>query len=154
MALIISATALITHAAHAHDYKQGAISIAHPWARQTAPSQKVGGSFMTISNSAKSGDKLLSATSSIAEKVEIHTMTMENGVMKMRPVSGGLDVPAGGRLELKPGSYHIMFIGLKAPLKLGEMLPLTLHFQHAGKAQVKIKVEPINYGSEGGHDHH
>lgn len=154
LSAILISTAFAPTSIAAHEYKKADLSISHPWTRQTAPAQKTGGGFMVITNKGANADRLLSVSSTAAGKVEIHTMEMTGGVMKMRPVSGGLSIPAKGRLELKPGGHHIMFIGLKAPFKLGEMIPLTLHFEQAGAVPVQVKVEPINHGTGGGHDHH
>jgi copper(I)-binding protein len=150
----IALAALVASAVAANDYRAGNLSIAHPWTRQTAPGQSVGGGFMTITNSGSRADRLISATSPASDRVEIHTMSMDGGVMRMRPVSGGLAVPASGRLELKPGGYHIMLIGLKAPLELGKTIPLTLRFERAGPVQVQVKVEAVTYGMGGDHDAH
>jgi len=146
--------AVVAPAVAAQDYRVGSLSIAHPWTRQTAPGQSVGGGFMTITNNGSRADRLISATSPSSDRVEIHTMLMDGGVMRMRPVSDGLAVPANGRLELKPGGYHIMLIGLKAPLELGKTIPLTLRFERAGAVQVQVKVEAVTYGAGGDHDGH
>ncbi len=139
--------------ASATSFEVGDLSIAHPWTRQTAPGQSNGGGFMTITNSGKIADRLIGGSSPAAGKVEIHTMTMDGGVMRMRPVKDGLAVPAGGKLALKPGGYHVMLIGLKAPLERGKLVPLTLKFEKAGTTTINLKVESINYGMEGsGHD--
>lgn len=153
----VAATAALalSTAAAAHDFTIGKLSIAHPWTRQTAPGQANGGGFMVIAN--RGGlDRLVAASSPAAAKVEIHTMTMEGGIMRMRPVPAGLTIPAGGKLELKPGGYHIMLIGLRAPLKLGAMVPLTLRFEKAGSKTVQLKVEAVTYGTgtDDAHKHH
>lgn len=126
----------------AHSYKAAGLAIGHPWSRETAPGQSVGGGFLTVANPGKTDDRLIAVASPIAAQVQLHTMTMDGGVMRMREVTGGLTVPAGGTLELKPGGYHIMFIGLKKPLKAGERVPATLTFQRAGKVQVAFAVQP------------
>jgi copper(I)-binding protein len=130
----------------AQDYKLGTLTVTRAWTRQTAPSQSVGGGFLTVANGGKAADRLVAATSPASARVELHTMSMEGGVMRMRQVTGGLDVPAGGRLELKPGGYHLMLIGLKKPLVRGTTVPVTLQFQRAGKVTVQLKVESISYG--------
>lgn len=121
----------------------GSLSINGAWSRETAPGQSVGGAFMTISNGGRNDDRLLSGASPVAAEVQLHTMTMDGGVMRMRQVQGGLEVPAHGMLELKPGALHIMFIGLKHPLRKGERVPLTLSFQRAGRVTVQVVVQPI-----------
>lgn len=130
----------------AQDARLGTLSITHSWTRQTAPGQSVGGGFMTIANRGKAADRLVAASSPASTRVELHTMSMEGGVMRMRQVTGGLDVPAGGKLELKPGAYHLMLIGLKKPLVRGTTVPVTLQFQRAGKVTVQLRVESISYG--------
>lgn len=143
----LGALTLFASAALAHNYKVGSLSIVHPWSRETAVGQKVGGGFMTIINNGNDEDRLLSGASPVAAEVQLHTMTMDGGIMRMRQVEGGIAVPAKGTLELKPGGYHIMFIGLKRPLKQGERVPVTLRFQHAGKVAVQFAVQPV--GSTG-----
>ncbi|HZF46967.1 MAG TPA: copper chaperone PCu(A)C [Sphingomonadaceae bacterium] len=141
------AIGLIASAALAHGYKAGNLSIEHPWSRETAPCQTSGGGFMTVLNNGAQPDKLLSATSPVAAEVQLHSSSVEGGVMRMRHVEGGIAIPAKGRLELKPGSYHIMFIGLKQPLRKGKQVPVSLKFQRAGKVDVKFAVQSI--GSNG-----
>ncbi|GHD04009.1 copper chaperone PCu(A)C [Novosphingobium pokkalii] len=126
----------------AHSYQVSGLAIGHPWSRETAPGQSVGGGFLTVTNRGKTDDRLIAVTSPVAAQVQLHTMTMDGGVMRMREVTGGLAVPAGGTLELKPGGYHIMFIGLKKSLKAGERVPATLTFQRAGTVQVAFAVQP------------
>jgi Uncharacterized protein conserved in bacteria len=138
----------------AQTIRKNDLAISSPWTRQTAPGQSVGGGFMTIANGGKSADKLVSASSPAARKVEIHSMTMDGRIMRMRAVPDGLPIPAAGVLELKPGGFHIMLIGLKAPLALGKSVPLTLRFAKAGTVTVQLKVEPVTHGMGGGHDGH
>lgn len=115
-----------------------AAAIESPWVRPTAPGAKVGGAFMTLVGGAQA-DRVVGASSPAAAVVELHTHIMEGGVAKMRAVPA-IDVPAGGRVELKPGGLHLMLINLKAPLKAGESIPLTLRFEKAGAIEVKVPV--------------
>lgn len=115
-----------------------AAEIESPWVRPTAPGAKVGGAFMTLIGSAQA-DRMVGASSPAAAVVELHTHLMEGGVAKMRAVPA-IDLPAGGRVELKPGGMHLMLINLKAPLKAGETIPLTLRFEKAGAIEVKVPV--------------
>lgn len=138
----------------AHEFTLGSLQIAHPWTRQTAPGQSNGGGFLIVTNKGRSDDRLVGVASPAAARTELHNMTMEGGVMRMRPVTGGLPIPAGGMLTLAPGGYHVMLIGLKAPLALGTMVPLTLRFEKAGAITVQLKVEPIGFTGEASHDHH
>lgn len=134
-----AALAFATLAAQAHEFKAGAITIGHPYARATAAGQPTGGGFMKFVN-AGGNDKLLSASAEVSKTVELHEMKMEGDVMKMRQVEG-IELQAGKTVELKPGGYHVMFIGLKAPLKAGERFPMKLKFEKAGDVTVEVKVE-------------
>ena len=128
------------------------ISIAMPWTRATAPGAAVGGGFVTIRNNAKTADRLVSASSPVAAGTELHQMAMVGDVMKMREVKG-IEVPAGGVLELKPDGYHLMFINLKAPLKQGDKVPVTLKFEKAGEVKIELAVESLGAGAAGAHSH-
>lgn len=145
--------ALSPAAAHAHDFASGALAIGHPWMRETAQGQSAAGGFMTIANSGGTGDRLTGGSTPIAREVQIHATRMDGGVMRMRWLEDGLPVPAGKTVALRPGSVHIMFIGLKRPLKRGEMIPVTLAFARAGKVAVRFKVKAVTFGGPG-HDRH
>ena len=140
-------------AAIAHSFTSGALKIGHPWSRETAKGQSAGGGFLTITNDGKTPDRLAGGTTDIAKQVQVHTMTMDGGVMRMRQLKDGLAIPAGSVVALKPGSFHMMFIGLKRPLQRGELVPVTLHFAKAGKVAVQFKVEAVTYGGPS-HDKH
>jgi copper(I)-binding protein len=140
--------------AAAKDTMAGNMHIVKPWARATAPTAQVGGGFMGLMNMGKTDDALLAVKASVSEKVELHTHSMDGGVMKMREVAR-IDVPAGKTVELKPGSFHVMFINLKAPLKKGDTIPVTLVFEKAGEVKVDMAVDAM--GAGGGmsdHKHH
>ena len=139
----MAAMAALSTAALAQAGQSGGLAVQHAWSRETAAGQSVGGGFMTITNSAATADRLLSGTSPVAAEVQLHTMSMDGGIMRMRRVEGGIAVPAKGTLELKPGSYHIMFMGLKRPLRKGERFPVTLRFQRAGNVTVQVSVLPV-----------
>lgn len=141
---------------------QAEVSVTSPFSRASAPTAKAGAAFLTLNIDAGS-DKLLGGSSPVAEKVELHTHLMDNGIAKMRPVEGGIAVTAGTPTELKPGGLHIMLIGLKAPLKQGESFPLTLNFEKAGTVTVSVPVQgpgakaPMadhaGHGEHSGHQH-
>jgi len=118
------------------------LRIEAPWARETAAGQRDGGGFMTIVNDG-AADQLVGASSPASSEVQIHTVQIENGVMKMRELPGGIAVPAAGRVELKPGSLHIMFIKLNQPLKAGEQVPVTLKFRSGGEKTVRLEVRSV-----------
>lgn len=118
------------------------ISVSKPWSRATPGGATVGVAYGVIENKGKDADKLVSAQSPVAETVEIHTHTHEDGVMKMRKVDG-VDVAAGATVTLAPGGLHIMLIGLKAPLKAGETVPLVWNFEKAGAVNADAAVMAI-----------
>lgn len=134
----------------AHEFKVGDLEIEHPWSRATPMGAKVAGGYFTIINKGSAPDRLLSIASDISDKAELHEMGVKDGVMTMRPVSGGLEVPAGGKVALAPGGYHLMFIGLKRQPKQGEKFAATLTFEKAGTVNVEFAVE----GMGGGMDDH
>lgn len=127
-----------------------AVAIESPWVRPTAPGAKVGGAFMTLVGGAEA-DRVVSGSSPVAAAVELHTHVMDGEIAKMRPVPG-IDVPAGGRVELKPGGLHLMLINLKAPLKVGETIPLKLRFEKAGEIEVKVPVTAQGPDTTSGQD--
>ncbi len=131
--------ALATLPAHAHESKIGAITIDHPYARATGAGQATGGGYMKLVNGG-AADRLVSLSADVAKTVELHEMKMEGDVMKMRQVAG-IPLAAGQTVELKPGGYHVMFVGLKAPLKAGDSFPMKLRFEKAGEVTVDVKIE-------------
>ncbi|MGE0667944.1 MAG: copper chaperone PCu(A)C [Sphingomonadales bacterium] len=157
-------------AQHDHVVKAGSLEIVHPWSRATPGGAKVAGGYVTVVNKGTAPDRLVgAAAASIAASAEIHETSMTDGVMRMKPAAG-IAVPAGGTLGLKPGSYHIMFMGLKRPLKQGETFAGSLTFEKAGQVDVQFTVEalgaaapamsgsaapqaPMDHGAMG-HDHH
>jgi copper(I)-binding protein len=103
---------------------------------------------MRIKNSGSTPDRLVSGLSDVASKFELHEMKMEHGVARMRPVKDGLEIKPGETVELKPGSFHVMFVGLKKPLSAGDHFKATLVFEKAGS--VNVDYEVLAMGSEPG----
>ena len=130
-------------AAGAHDYKLGTLEIEHPYARATPPNAPVSGGYMTIRNTGAEADRLMTGAADFAERVEIHEMAMDGDVMKMRQLADGLEIPAGGEVVLKPGGYHVMFIGIDSQLKDGEIRKATVTFEKAGTIELEFQVEDI-----------
>ncbi|WP_047395861.1 copper chaperone PCu(A)C [Chitinibacter sp. ZOR0017] len=126
----------------AHEYRAGELEIKHPWARETVATATTDGVFMVIHSAAD--DQLLSASTPIASKTELHEMRMNNGVMQMRQIET-LPLPKGSVTKLIPGSFHLMLFGVQQPLKAGSRFPLTLNFAKAGSVKVDIKVEDAQY---------
>ncbi len=117
------------------------IAVEQPWARATPAGAKTGAVYMTLDNKTSSADRLTGASSDVADKLQIHEMKVVNGTMQMRQLADGLPIPASGSVALKPGSYHVMLIGLKKPLTPGETFPLTLTFEKAGNISVTVPVQ-------------
>lgn len=133
----------------AHDYRVGSLEISRPWTRATAETAKSGGGFLTITSKGATPDRLVAAQSSVSLKVEIHEMRMDGTVMRMRELEKGLEIPPGASVVLKPGSYHIMFMELKAPLAKDTKVPVTLVFEKAGKVDVELSVEALGAAGPG-----
>jgi hypothetical protein len=136
-------SALATGAATAHEYKLGSLQIVHPWTRATPKGAAVAGGYLTIINHGTTPDRLVGGTIAAAGKLEIHEMSMDNGVMKMRPLPNGVEIKPGETVKLTPGSYHLMFLNLKAPFEKGKRIPGTLVFEKAGKVDIEYVVEAV-----------
>ena len=132
--------ALLSAPAFAHGFKAGNIEVEHPWSRATAASTSTGVVYMVLNNEGKEPDRLVSATTPAADKVELHTQVSDNGVMRMRPVDT-VEIAPGSSTRLKPGALHMMLVGLKQPLKKGKAFPLTLTFEKAGSVTVQVAVQ-------------
>jgi copper(I)-binding protein len=136
----------------AHDYDKGALSIIHPHARATPGGATTGAGYVRILNKGDTPDRLLSVSSPVAARVELHQTVRDGSVMRMRPLPGGIAVPERGKVELAPGGYHIMWVGLKQPLKEGQTFDATLRFEKAGEVPVVFLVESAARGGAH-HDH-
>lgn len=143
-AAVAAATPLLFAPAPAasHDFRAGAIVIDHPYAIPTPAGARTGAVyFRTLKNGGREPDRLLSATSTAAASVELHRSTVENDVMRMRPLPA-LDLPPGASLKVRHGGeIHLMLIDLKAPLKHGDRFPVRLRFERAGEKEVVVEVQ-------------
>ena len=130
--------------AQAHGFAVGDLFVRHPYATPSlAGSQNGAVYFKGIKNAGKEADQLLSAKTQVADKVEIHEMTMDGEVMKMRPLSS-IEIPAGGEVSVakgNPNGYHLMLLGLKQPLKDGDRFPVWLSFKRSGEVKVEVYVQ-------------
>jgi copper(I)-binding protein len=127
----------------AQELKAGDLVLNHAWARATPSGAAVGGAFLTIKNMGTTPDKLVGGSTPVGQKIEMHETATKDGVATMRPVLGGLSIPPGRTVTLAPGGYHIMIIGLNAPLKEGDHVPMTLQFEKAGKVDITLDVQGI-----------
>jgi len=133
---------LLAGAATAHDYTLQNLRIDHPFARATPPGAQSGGVYLTIENRGTSKDRLVKVASPAAATVELHSMTMDGNVMRMRAVAG-LDIAPGATVTLGSAGYHVMLVGLARPLVVGDRIPVTLTFEKAGMVDVTALVEAM-----------
>jgi copper(I)-binding protein len=131
---LIIAAALLAGTAYAQT-----VDVKDAWVRTSVPGQKATGAFMKLT--AKDGAKLVAASSPVAGVTEVHEMKMEGDVMKMKAVAGGLDLPVGKTVELKPGGYHVMLMDLKAALPKDSTIPLTLVFKDAKGVESRLELK-------------
>ena len=123
-------------------HKLGPLMVKAPWARASAGPARAGAAYLGIANAGTEDDRLIGVSAPVAERVELHTHIMSDGVMRMRRVDA-VPVPGGKSIELKPGGRHVMLIGLRGPLKEGGTFPLTLIFDKAGTITVTVAVGSI-----------
>ncbi|WP_428644446.1 copper chaperone PCu(A)C [Roseibium sp.] len=138
-----AALAFVSLSALADDYKAGDLTLNHPWTRATPPNAKAGGGFVEIVNNGTETERLIAVSSNAAARTEIHEMAVTDGVMTMRPLAGGIDIPAGETVSLQPGGLHIMFMGLNEPFKEGTRIPVVLTFEKAGEVSVELAVDKM-----------
>jgi periplasmic copper chaperone A len=153
MSFCVALVACVTgSSARAEEVKVGDLVITQAWSRATPGGAKIGSGYFTIENNGKTADRLESVTADIAGKIEVHEMSTDNGVMKMRPVEGGLTIDPGKTVKLAPGGYHLMIMDLKSPLKQGDKIPVTLEFEKAGKVAVTLDVQGVGAQGPGSGD--
>jgi copper(I)-binding protein len=134
---------LIAAPASAAEVKAGDLVITQGWSRATPNGAKIGSGYFTVENKGSAPDRLVSVSADVAGKVEVHEMTTKDGVMTMRPVETGLTIDPGKTIKLAPGGYHLMMFDLKSPLKQGDILPVTLEFEKAGKVAISLDVQAL-----------
>ncbi len=141
--VLFAAFAFFNSDAVAHSYQQGDIAIGHIWARATAAGATTAAVYVPLKNNGTEPDKLIGASTALADQVTIHEMLMNNGVMKMVE-HDSIVLDPGKIVSLQPGGLHLMVTGLKQQIKQGDMFPLTLRFEKAGSINVEVKIEAIN----------
>lgn len=153
--LAVSFALMAAFGASAQVVTKGDLAISGPWSRATPAGAEVAGGYLTITNKGLSADRLVSFTTELAGQPEVHEMTNEGGVMKMRPLAKGLPIPAGATVKLEPGGYHLMLLKLKKPLAAGQRYKATLVFEKAGAVEVEFEVRAMGAGQKkGGSGHH
>jgi copper(I)-binding protein len=153
-AVALGLLALSTVAVSAHEFKIGDLEIGHPYSKAMIPGSKVAGGYMTITNHGSAPDRLVSASTSFAAETEIHEMKVENDIMTMNEIPGGLEIPPGQTVELKPGGLHVMFMNVASPSKEGDRIKATLTFEKAGTVEVEFAVGPANGKQDQHGEHH
>ena len=150
--VLAAALATLTAAPlRAEDVKAGDLLITEAWSRQTPAGAKVAGAYLTVENKGSSADRLVGGSTDIAGRIEIHEMAMDGGVMKMRALDAGLELPAGKAVQLAPGGYHVMMMDLKAALPKDSTVPLTLVFKDAKGVESKTELKvPVAANPPGG----
>jgi copper(I)-binding protein len=142
-ALLVLGICVLPTAASAHDYRIGSLHIDHPWAIATPNGAKVGAGYLKITNDGTEPDRLVAITSPAARKVTLHGSVKEGDVVKMRALEKGIEIKPGETVELKPDGSHIMFEGLRAPLREAGRVQGTLVFEKAGSIDVDYTIEPM-----------
>jgi copper(I)-binding protein len=134
--------ALYAGMAWPHSHEKGDIQVRHPWSRATPPGAKVAAGYMEIRNNGRQPDRLVSATTAVAQRVEIHVTERDGEVMKMREVKS-LEIPARERYQLRPGGSHLMLVDITRPLQKGEKLLMRLVFERAGELEIELEVQDL-----------
>ena len=142
MRLLLTALLIATLPAFSHSFEKGELQIRHPWSRATPPGAKVGVGYLEIRNNGAQPDRLLSASTSVAKRVEMHVTERAGEVAKMRQLRA-FEVPGRERLTLEPGGAHLMLVDLVQPLKKGERFSMTLRFERAGEVEVQFEVQEM-----------
>ncbi len=142
---------LLVRPAAAHDVRAGDLVISQGWSRAAGQGGQ-GAGFLRIANRGSAADRLLSASSPVSGKMELHTHVRDGDVMRMREVPA-IDIPAGQTVEMRPGGLHLMFMGLTQPLRQGEKIPVTLRFERAGEVRIELDVQAAGARGPGAHHH-
>lgn len=138
--ILAACLALPAAAASGQDVRVGGLRLTGAWARPIPPGAPAGAGYLTIANRGTAADRLLGGSSPAFDRIEVHEMTLTGGVMRMRPVAGGIPIPAGRSIELAPGGFHIMLIGPRQRLVAGGTVAVTLRFQRAGSVKVNFNI--------------
>ena len=153
LATAVFLATLLAAPARAEEVKAGDLVITQAWSRATPGGAKIAGGYLTIENKGTAPDRLIGGSAEVSDKIQVHEMTMNNGVMTMRPLDKGLTIEPGKTVKLAPGGYHLMLMDLKNPLRQGDKVPVTLEFEKAGKVNLSLDVQGVGAQAPGGMDH-
>ena len=153
---LVAVSAISAGAASADDYKLGALEIGQPWSRALPKGATVAAGYLKIKNTGTEPDRLVGGSTPVAGRFEIHEMSMDKGVMKMRPLPSGVEIKPGQTVELKPGATHIMMMDVKQPIERGKPFKGSLVFEKAGAVDVDFAVEAVGGtpAAAPAHEHH
>ena len=149
---ILLISSLFAAPVRAEEVKAGDLVITQAWSRATPGGAKIAGGYLTIENKGTTPDRLIGGAGDVAGKIEVHEMSMKDGVMTMRPLDKGLTIEPGKTVKLAPGGYHLMMLDLKSPLKQGDKVPVTLEFEKAGKVALSLDVQGVGAQAPAGAD--
>ena len=143
--LFLLVTFFIGQKLFAHDYYLGQLTIDHPYITKPMPGMNNAAGYMVIKNKGTKSDSLVKVETLFSNNVEFHEMSMKNNIMKMKKIDGGLKVPGGDKLILKPGGYHIMFKNLLKNLEVGKTEKAILYFEKTGKIIIKFEIHHMKH---------
>jgi copper(I)-binding protein len=151
--LLLASLICVSAHSSAHEHVPAAtpIHVQTPWARALPPNAPAGAVYFKLHSASAQADRLIAASTPIADHAELHTSALVGDVMKMQPLQS-VEIPAQGQVEFAPGGKHVMLFGLKQPLQAGQHFPLTLEFEHAGTQQVEVSIQAEAPGAQ--HQHH
>jgi copper(I)-binding protein len=135
----------------AEDFKVGTLTVESPWSRATPSGASVGGGYLAILNTGTESDRLLGGDVETAKTFQIHNMTMDGDIARMREVTEGVEIKPGQTVKFEPGATHLMFIGLTQPLRAGQKFSGTLRFEHAGVVHIEYEIVPMGANLAGVH---
>ncbi len=141
IAIVVAALFIGWAQSWAHEFTLGDLVIGHPWARPSLGLSPNGVAYMIVTNRGSVADRLVGVSAGVAKRVELHATVMDGDVMRMRPVTDGVEIPPGQAIEIAPGGLHVMLMEVAAPLSEGDSFPLSLEFERAGAVEVSVHVE-------------
>lgn len=143
LAAIAAYALLAAHQSAASEFRAGDLVVKNPWSRATPAGARVAGGYFAIENRGAQSDRLIAAEVEIAGRVEIHTMTLQDGVMRMRSMNSGVEIKAGENTIFQPSGLHLMWLDLARTPKVGDVLNGRLTFEKSGTIAVQFRVAPM-----------
>lgn len=151
MSYVAAALMFFAGQASAEEFRIGALAIENPWSRATPGGATVGSGYLAVHNTGTQPDRLLGGSVEAAKLLQIHDMTMDGDISRMREITEGIEIKPGQTVRFEPAGTHLMFVGLKKPLRPGDKLSGTLRFERAGTVNIKYEVVPMGANPVGAH---